>query len=197
MLQIGFLASHEGTTMQAIIDACRAGQLKARPVVLIHNNSTAACVARARASGIPTQHLSAKTHPNEAELDTAILETLSEHGTDVVVLAGYMKKLGPQTLDAYAGRILNSHPSLLPRFGGPGMYGDRVHGAVLAAQVPVSGATIHTVEANYDQGPILKQATVPVLPTDTVASLGARVREAEQGLYVEALAAIAAEHFTP
>jgi len=190
-LRLGFLASHGGSNLQAIIDACRAGRLVADLCVLICNNSQAQALERARRAGIPTRHLSSHTHPSAEALDGAMLETLRDHQVNLVVLAGYMRKLGSRTLAHYRGRVLNIHPALLPKFGGPGMYGARVHEAVLAAREKESGATIHLVTAEYDQGPIVAQSRIAVLPDDTAESLAARVLEVEHALYPETLARIA------
>ena len=110
---------------------------------------------------------------------------------DVVVLAGYMKMLGPAVLSRYDGQVLNVHPALLPKFGGKGMYGRRVHEAVLAAGESVTGATVHVVDAEYDLGPVVAQREVPVLPDDTVESLSARVLEREHELLVQTLRKVA------
>jgi phosphoribosylglycinamide formyltransferase-1 len=107
------------------------------------------------------------------------------------VLAGYMKKIGPRTLARYRGLVLNIHPALLPKFGGQGMYGRRVHEEVLAAGDRMTGVTVHLADEEYDRGPILAQREVPVVRGDTVDSLAARVLEAEHALYVETLARIA------
>jgi phosphoribosylglycinamide formyltransferase-1 len=139
----------------------------------------------AAAHGVPTAHLSSVTHPDPAALDAAVLAALDAAGTDLVVLAGYMKKLGPLTLAAYDGRVVNVHPALLPAYGGQGMYGDRVHAAVLADGAAVSGATVHLVTAGYDEGPVLAQVEVPVEPDDSVETLRARVQAAEKRLLVE------------
>ena len=112
---------------------------------------------------------------------------LQDHRIDTVVLSGYMRELGPQTFGAYRGRILNVHPSLLPRYGGRGMYGDLVHAAVLAAGEQVSGATVHQVEAGIDEGPVVAQSRVEVWPGDTVATLRARVQATEGPLMIQAL----------
>src|SRR5581483_898128 len=190
-LRLGFLASHGGSNVQAIIDACREGRLDADLRVLICNNSDAPVIERARRAGIPSRHLSSHTHPDPAALDAAILDTLRSHEVNLVVLAGYMRKLGHLTLAHYSGRVLNIHPALLPRFGGAGMYGRRVHEAVIAAGEKESGATIHLVTEDYDQGPILAQRRVPVMPDDTPDSLAARVLEIEHHLYADTLAKIA------
>ena len=190
-LRLGFLASHGGSNMQAILDACKAGRLDAVPCVVISNNSEAMALQRARREGIPAWHISGATHPGEAE-DREILRVLTAHGVDTVLLAGYMKKLGPATLGAYRGRILNIHPALLPKFGGQGMYGRRVHEAVLAAGETVTGVTVHLVDALYDHGRILAQHEVAVEPGDTPDSLAARVLVQEHRRYAETLQRIAA-----
>jgi phosphoribosylglycinamide formyltransferase-1 len=189
-LHLGFLASHGGSNMQAIIDACKAGRLDAKPCVVVSNNSEAMALQRAKNEGIPSYHISTATHPGPLE-DEEILRVLRQHGVDTVILAGYMKMLGPATLRAYRGRILNIHPALLPKFGGKGMYGKRVHEAVLAAGEKVTGVSIHIVDEHYDAGPIIAQCQVPVLPGDTVDSLAERVLKHEHALYAETLQKIA------
>ena len=177
--------------MQAIIDACNAGRLCAEPRVVISNNSRSGAVDRAHKEGIPICHLSGHTHPDAVVLDRAILETLKSHNVEVVCLAGYMKKLGAETLAAYRGRIINIHPALLPKFGGKGFYGGAVHESVLAAGETESGATVHLVDEEYDHGPVLAQKKVPVLPDDTPETLAVRVLEQEHALYAETLQKIA------
>lgn len=189
-LRLGFLASHGGSNMQAIIDACKSGRLDAKPSVVISNNSDSMALQRAKNEGIPHYHISSVTHPGPLE-DEEILRVLQRHGVDTVILAGYMKKLGPATLQAYRGRILNIHPALLPKFGGKGMYGKRVHEAVLASGDKVTGVTIHIVDEHYDAGPIIAQCQVPVLPGDTADSLAERVLRHEHVLYAETLQKIA------
>jgi phosphoribosylglycinamide formyltransferase-1 len=128
-LRIGVLASHEGTTLQAILDACATGALRAHVVTVISNNRESGALRRGRAAGIRTHHLSSHTHADPEALDAAICRALVEDGADLVVLAGYMKMLGSQTLACFQGRVLNTHPALLPRCGGKGMYGLNVHRA--------------------------------------------------------------------
>ncbi|HPA18105.1 MAG TPA: phosphoribosylglycinamide formyltransferase [Verrucomicrobiae bacterium] len=183
--------------MQAILDACRANRLPADPALLICNNPEAQAIERARAAGMPAIVLNAKAHPDDAELDAAIRDSLQQHRVDWVVLAGYMKKIGPATLAAFKGRILNIHPALLPKHGGPGMYGMHVHRAVIAAGEKTSGATIHLVDSDYDRGPILAQAVVPVLPDDTPETLAARVLQQEHRLYPETLRRLILGEITP
>ncbi len=177
--------------MQAILDACKNGSLLADPVVVISNNSGSGALERAKKEGIPAMHLSGKTHPGVGALDRAILQVLTGYRVDVVVLAGYMKKLGPETLQHYRGTMLNIHPALLPKFGGEGMYGMHVHRAVLDSGEKESGVTIHVVDENYDTGPIIAQERVPVLEADTWESLAARILECEHRLYPETLRRVA------
>jgi phosphoribosylglycinamide formyltransferase-1 len=191
MLKLGFLASHGGSNVQAIVDACKEGRLPAAPRVVVSNNSHSQALVRARIEGIVAYHLSGVTHPGPGELDRAILGAMREHGVEVICLAGYMKKLGPETLAVYRGRILNIHPSLLPKFGGQGMYGMHVHEAVLEAGEVESGATVHLVDEEYDQGPMLAQARVAVEAGDTPEALQERVLAMEHRLYAETLERIA------
>jgi phosphoribosylglycinamide formyltransferase-1 len=158
--------------------------------VVVSNNSRSGAIARARQEGIPHAHLSSVTHPNPEHLDQAICNTLLRHGVDLVVLAGYMKRIGPHTLAQYGGRIINIHPALLPSFGGRGMYGIRVHEAVLAAGHKETGVTIHLVDAEYDHGPVISQCRVLVMADDTAESLAHRVLAHEHSLLVETVSGI-------
>jgi phosphoribosylglycinamide formyltransferase-1 len=189
-MRLGLLASHRGTNLQAIVDACKSGKLSATPAVVISNNSRSGAAERAQREGIPFCHLSGKTHPDPAALDTAILEALEDHRVELVILAGYMKKLGPRTLGRYGGRILNTHPALLPKFGGEGMYGRHVHEAVLAAGESETGVSIHIVDEEYDTGPVVSQCRVPVMEGDDPDTLAERVQTREREFYVETLRGI-------
>ncbi len=188
MKRIGVLASSRGTNFQAIIDACAEGRLAAQPSVAISNNSNAPALARARRAGVAAVHLSSATHPEPELLDIAIRDTLQAHNVDLVVTAGYMKKLGDHTLTAYRGRIVNVHPSLLPSHGGQGMYGMNVHRAVIASGDSMTGITIHHVDADYDTGAVIRQLSIPVLATDSAESLAARVLELEHDFLISTLA---------
>lgn len=196
-LRLGFLASHGGSNLQAILDAVRDSTLPAEPCVVVSNNSQARALQRAQDFGMATVHLSSRTHPEPAALDAAMVETMRRHGVTLIVCAGYMRRVGPAMLAAYPRRILNIHPALLPRHGGQGMYGIHVHEAVLAAGDRETGATVHLVDSEYDRGPVLAQARVPVQPGDTPESLQARVLEAEHRLYPDTLRRIAAGELDP
>jgi len=186
-LNLAFLSSHGGSGMRAVLSAVAAGDLKARGVLCVSNNSAAPALKYAHEAGLQTLHLSARGFPDPADLDRAMLEALVASGADVLVLSGYMKALGPLVLAHFAGRLVNVHPSLLPKYGGRGMYGDLVHTAVLAAGESESGATVHLVEEGIDEGPVLAQVRVPVQPDDTLESLRSRVMAVEGPLLVEAL----------
>ena len=192
MLKIGILASHEGTTLQCIVDACAAGRIRGGVVVVISNNGNSGALVRAKVAGIRAHHLSSVTHPTAGGLDAAIREALAAAQVDIVFLAGYLKRLGPATLAEFRNRVLNTHPALLPKFGGQGMFGDRVFEAVLDAGEPESGVSVHLVDDGYDTGQVIRQGRVPVEATDSVESLKARVRECERVVVVQTLAAIAA-----
>ena len=187
---LGFLASGQGSNMQAIIDACNDGRLNAHAVVVISNNGNSGALDRAKSEGIPAHHMGCKNIPDVDKLDQMITDTLRKFDVDIVVLAGYMKKIGAKTLAAYPGRIINIHPALLPKYGGKEMYGKHVHAAVLAAGETETGVTIHIVDAQYDTGPILAQTKVPVEKGDTIESLAARVLVVEHRFYVETLCKI-------
>ena len=190
-LNLGVLASHTGTTLQAIIDACESGKLNARCRVVISNNSRSMALQRARNHAIPALHISGKTHPCAEAQDSAIADALVQHDVNLVVLAGHMKLLGTKTLDRYQGRIVNTHPAPLPGLGGRGMYGDRVHQAILDSGLRVTGVTVHLVDEVYDHGRILAQTEVPVMDDDTVDTLRDRVQSVERHFYVETLQKIA------
>ena len=190
-LKLGFLASGNGTSARAIVNAIKAGELAAEARLLVSNNRTAPALEFAREAGVPALCIPTQADPDGA--DESLAAELAEHGVEVVVLSGYLRMLGPATLGRYGGRILNIHPGPLPQFGGHGMYGRRVHEAVLAAGVRESGAAIHLVDEEYDRGPIVAQRSVAVEPGDTPGSLEARVTALEPVFFVETLARIADE----
>ncbi len=173
--------------MQAITDACKSGALHATPVVVISNNSKSGALERAKKEGIPHYHISGKHYPDPKDLDQAIFTAMTDHLADIVVLAGYMKKLGQKTLTQFEGRILNVHPALLPKYGGKGMYGMNVHEAVISSGENESGVSIHIVDGNYDTGPVIAQSCVPVSPSDTPQTLAEKVLHQEHVLFPETL----------
>ena len=187
-MNISVFASHGGSGLQAIIDACKSNRLQATVCAVFSNNSTSFALQRAKASGIPAYHFSQQTISNPQALEAAILNKLTEHKTEIIFLAGYLKKLGDNIIKAYEGRIYNIHPSLLPKYGGRGMYGINVHTAVLAAGETETGITIHRVTSEYDAGEIIAQRRVPVLPGDTPDVLAARVLKEEHVFIVDMLA---------
>ena len=172
-VRVAVLASGGGTNLQALLDACGPGA-PARVTRVISNRADAGALERARAAGVPGVVL--RDPSDAAELLAALA------GADLVVLAGYLKLIPAAAVARFPGRMINIHPALLPAFGGPGMYGRRVHEAVLASGAQQSGATVHYVDEHYDRGPIIAQRTVPVLPGDTPETLAARVLAVEHEL---------------
>ncbi|MDA0711923.1 MAG: phosphoribosylglycinamide formyltransferase [bacterium] len=182
-LVLGIMASHAGTNFQSILDRCLTGELPARIGVVISNNSQSGAISRARSVGIPTYHISSATHPDDGSRDRAVTGLLREHGVQLVVLAGYMKKLGKCLLTVFENKVINIHPSLLPAFGGKGMFGLKVHQAVLESGCSITGVSVHVVDGEYDHGHVIAQQMVPVLEGDTAEILSHRVLETEHRLY--------------
>ena len=184
---IALLASHEGSLMQAVIDACESRRLDAEVLLVMSNNSDSGALVRAKRHGIEALHMSRLTHGDESALDLAMARALRHPQVDLVVLAGYMRRIGPLTLRELPGRIINCHPALLPKYGGTGFFGSRVHQAVIDAGETETGSTIHFVDELYDHGPIICQNRVSVLPGDTAETLEARVKAAEHRLLIKAI----------
>jgi len=183
-LYLGFLASHRGSNVEAILNAIEKGDLEAYAKVVISNNSDAPVLKLAKERGMPAYCLNKS---NTKNLDYAILDVLANYRVNLVVLAGYMKKVGEAVLTAYRNRILNIHPALLPKYGGKGMYGMNVHKAVINSTDKESGATVHIVTAGYDEGRILAQYKVPRYELDTPETLADRVLRIEHVLYSQVL----------
>jgi len=188
-LKIGFLASGNGSSARAIVAAIQAGELAAEARLLVSNNRNAPALAYAAEQGVPALHVPTQSDPEAA--DARLAEAMTAHGVQVLVLSGYLRQLGPHTLQRYEGHILNIHPGPLPQFGGHGMYGRRVHEAVIAAGVAESGIVIHLVDAEYDRGPVIARRSVPVEPGDTAETLEARVTALEPAFFVDTLQRIA------
>ena len=193
MFKIGVMASGGGSNFKAIIERIGEGDLEAQCKFLITNNGTCGAVEHAKEYGIPVYHISGKTHSDAAAYEAALLEVLDRYNVDLLILAGYMKALPASFVRRMAGRILNIHPSLLPKYGGKGFWGIHVHEAVIAAHEKESGPTVHLVSEEIDQGKILAQVKVPVLEGDTPEVLAARVLEQEHNLYWKTIRDYAAE----
>jgi phosphoribosylglycinamide formyltransferase-1 len=187
-MRIGILGSGSGSNMQAILDAIDAGTLEARIALVLSDNPDARILERARARGIATARIDCRgfrtKFPDEAQAEAA--EALRAAGVDLVCLAGFMRLVKRPLLDAFPSRILNIHPALLPAF--PGLEAWK---QALEAGVAETGCTVHYVDAGMDTGPVILQASVPVLPGDTPESLHARIQEQEHRLYPEAIRAVA------
>jgi formyltetrahydrofolate-dependent phosphoribosylglycinamide formyltransferase len=189
--RIAVLASGSGTNLQALLDHLDAlGDARAGEVVVVASDRPdARALARAADRGVPSAIIRTAAAASGAEpLD----DVLREHSVDLIALAGYLRLVPADTVDRFRGRIVNVHPALLPAFGGAGMYGARVHQAVLDAGATVSGVTVHFVDRAYDRGPVIAQWPVPVLASDTAASVAARVLRVEHVLYPIAVNAVAA-----
>ncbi|HUE85582.1 MAG TPA: phosphoribosylglycinamide formyltransferase [Vicinamibacterales bacterium] len=180
--RLAVLISGRGSNLQAIIDAIGDGRVRAEIAVVISNVEAAQGLARADAAGIPTRVLPYRGWPTREAYDSALADTLRDQRVDLVCLAGFMRFLSPAFIDAFAHRILNIHPSLLPSF--PGLDAQK---QALEYGVQVTGVTVHFVNAQLDAGPIVLQAAVPVLPEDTAATLAARILREEHRVYPEAI----------
>lgn len=185
--RIAFLASGGGSNVEAILKAMQDPAYPAEPVMVLSNKAAAGVLEKAARYGVPTKVLDAKAYPGREAFDAALVMTLLPAAPDFICLAGYMRILTPVFLQSYGGRILNIHPALLPKHGGPGMFGHFVHEAVLKAGDKESGPTAHWVTEEVDAGAIILQERVPVLPGDSYESLAARVLLAEHRVYPEAL----------
>jgi phosphoribosylglycinamide formyltransferase-1 len=194
LCRLGILASHRGSNFQAVIDACKSGVLDAEVVVAISNNSASIALQRARAANIPAIHLSSKTHPDDNDLDQMILSALTSHKVDLVVTVGYMRKLGTKTLQCFRGKVINIHPSLLPKYGGQGMHGMNIHKTVLETADSETGITVHYVDDSYDTGEIISQMKVGVDLNDTPETLAARVLSHEHKFLITTLKEIICSH---
>ena len=193
MFKIGVMASGGGSNFKAIIDRIGEGDLEAQCKFLITNNGTCGAVSHAEEFGIPVYHISGKTHPVVADYEAAMMDVLNKYDVDLLILAGYMKALPACMIHRMPDRILNIHPSLLPKYGGKGFWGIHVHEAVIAAHEKESGPTVHLVSEEIDKGRILAQVKVPVLEGDTPEVLAARVLEQEHNLYWKTIRDYAAE----
>ena len=179
---VAVLVSGDGTNLQALLEALRDSAV-ARVVRVVASDAGAGALERARRTGVPTVVLEDPADP------TDIVAAVGD--ARLVVLAGYLKQIPPAAVARLRWRVINIHPALLPAFGGPGMYGRRVHAAVLASGAALSGATVHYVDEEYDRGPIIAQWPVPVRPDDTPDTLAARVLEVEHRLLPQVVVELA------
>ncbi len=182
MYHLVVFASGNGSTLQAIIDSIHNHELEAQIDLVVSDNANAYALERAKANNIETYIIQNK---NFTQRDLELSHVLSNYSIDLIVLAGYLKMIGPNLLDKYT--IINTHPSLLPKYGGKGMHGMHVHEAVIEAQEKYSGATIHFVNQEYDKGNIISQTQVEILPTDTAETLSQKVQAAEKIQLIQVL----------
>ncbi|MEZ5823832.1 MAG: phosphoribosylglycinamide formyltransferase [Geminicoccaceae bacterium] len=186
MLRTAILISGGGSNLQALIDASARGETGAEIALVLSNRADAFGLERARRAGIETAVINHRNFTSREAFDEAIDEKLREHRIELVCLAGFMRILGPAITERWQGRMLNIHPSLLPAFKGL-----HTHERALEAGVKIHGCTVHLVTPELDDGPVLVQGIVPVLPDDTPATLAARVLEVEHLSYPRALAMVA------
>jgi phosphoribosylglycinamide formyltransferase-1 len=182
--RLAVLVSGGGSNLQALMDAIASGEISAKIEIVISNREKAYGLTRASENGIPTYYLGIKNYPDAVARAEELNALLEAHAIDFIVLAGYLSILKPETIRQYEGRIVNIHPSLIPKYCGEGFYGHHVHEAVLANDERESGATTHFVDEGVDTGKIIYQEHVPVLPGDTVETLSARVLAVEHALIV-------------
>ena len=188
MYNLVVFASGNGSTLQAIIDAIEEKNLIANISLVVSNNKNAFALERAKKANIPTYIIKEK---NISKMDDELNSVLSKIDVDLIVLAGYLKLIGSKLIENYT--IINTHPSLLPKYGGKGMYGMNVHRAVIEAKEEYSGVTLHYVNSEYDRGSTIMQTIVKVLPTDTPEELAKRVQYAEKIQLVEVLKSFSTE----
>lgn len=181
--RILILASGEGTLFEAIAKRCLAGEVAAEVVALITHKEGTGAEMKALGLGVPVIVVNPMDFSDTNDWDRQLFHALESLAPDLIVLAGFTKKLGPVVIEQFFGRIINSHPSLLPKFGGEGMYGRYVYEAILRAQESLTGITVHWVTENYDEGPPLAQLEVAVEPNDSIESLMTRVKAAEREFY--------------
>ena len=186
-MKISFLASHGGSAAKHIIAAIQSNQLEAQIAVVITNNPDSVVYDWCIKNAIDVVCINGNTHLDESERDRAIYDTLLKAKTDLIVLSGYMKKIGETTLAGYSNRILNIHPSLLPSHGGKGLFGDKVHQSVIDSGDRKSGATVQFINEEYDEGPIFSQQTVDVVNGETAETLKVKVQAIEGELYLSSI----------
>lgn len=184
MKRIGILSSHNGSGFDYIQKACENKILNAQVVVVISNNSDAKVLQKANSKNIPNYIVNTKKYE---DVDKAITKLLKEYKCDYIFLSGYMKKIEKKLLSAFKNRVINTHPSLLPKFGGKGMYGRNVHEAVIKANEKISGVTLHYVTEDYDEGEFILQKSLVLNKNETIVSLESRIKDLEKETIIEGL----------
>jgi formyltetrahydrofolate-dependent phosphoribosylglycinamide formyltransferase len=185
--RLAVFASGRGSNFRAILEQIHSGYIPAMVVLCITNNPGAGVIELAQTHNIPVRILLPKNFPDPVAFNDAILRELQLAGADLIILAGYLKMIGRQIIEAYNNRIINIHPALLPAFGGKGMYGHHVHEAVFESGAKVSGVTVHLVNNEYDAGPIVLQQAVPIDDLQSPAEIAERVLTIEHKIYSQAI----------
>ena len=196
-LRFAVLASGGGSNLQALLDRMAAGDLSASLVFAVSNNSQSMALERARRAGIPAYHVSVKTEGSEEGVSAKLLDLIARHPVDLLVLAGYMKKVPLAVLRRLKNRVINIHPALLPSFGGPGYYGEKVHEAVVQGGCEHTGVTIHMVNEEYDEGQIVLQRKLKVPSGADARKVGELVLAKEHDSYWRVLRAFAEGDIIP
>lgn len=186
-LRIAFFVSGNGTLFETITNRCLSGDIAADPVLVVASAHDIPALERAKRLNVPAVVIRRQDYTTGDDFSEAMTSVLEEFGVNLICLAGYLKLVPSKIVRAYAGRVLNIHPALLPAFGGKGMYGSRVHEAVLDYGARISGATVHVVDEEYDHGPIVLQRAVFVTNDDTAETLAHRVHAIEHDLYSDAV----------
>tara|TARA_E500000331_G_scaffold244617_1_gene235094 strand:+ start:341 stop:943 length:603 start_codon:yes stop_codon:yes gene_type:complete len=185
--KIAVFSSGEGSTMTKIHKACQRGNLPAEILLIISNKAHSGAIERAKRHAIDSYLFDTGNNEDTIKTESDLVGLLKQSKIDWILLLGYTRKIGPKLLTAFNNRIINTHPSLLPKYGGKGFYGRKIHEAVLASGDILTGATVHLVNEEYDSGEILSQIAVPVLPKDSATTLEARVKKTEKAHLIKVL----------
>ena len=185
--KIAVFSSGEGSTLTKIHEACQRGNLPAEILLIISNKVHSGAIERAKRHAIDSYLFDTGNNEDTIKTESDLVGLLKQSKIDWILLLGYTRKIGPKLLTAFNNRIINTHPSLLPKYGGKGFYGRKIHEAVLASGDILTGATVHLVNEEYDSGEILSQIDVPVLPNDSATTLEARVKKTEKSHLIKVL----------
>ena len=185
--KIAVFSSGEGSTLTKIHEACQRGNLPAEILLIISNKAHSGAIERAKRHAIDSYLFDTGNNEDTIKTESDLVGLLKQSKIDWILLLGYTRKIGPKLLTAFNNRIINTHPSLLPKYGGKGFYGRKIHEAVLASGDTLTGTTVHLVNEEYDSGEILSQIDVPVLPNDSATTLEARVKKTEKAHLIKVL----------